>query len=184
MSILSTVTSIFSTATSGIYKWAAGIGLVLAFTIGSYFYGVHVGDLNATVTIDNFKTTYQKNQTELATIELPVLTKIITQYDTKVVHVKDSGVTNAQIITKIIPDHEYLSNAWVSAHNSIATGEPIDASTAVDGSPSTFTAVDALSTININYTACNKYIEEVKGLQAYINGYNAAINKVNADRKK
>jgi hypothetical protein len=176
--------SILTGLTTGIYKYIAIAGIGLGLAVGGYFYGLHNGKLESKVAISNFTASKDTELNDLNSIETHTVYQIITQYVTKIVHIKDVGDINDQIIAKNVPDHEFLSNGWVRSHDAAAAGESIDATTAANDSTTTITAVDALRTINQNYTSCNQYREQIIGLQGYINGYNSAVNKVNEDAKK
>ena len=51
----------------------------------------------------------------------------------------------------------------------------------VYGTPSTFTAVDALATVNNNYGTCKETAEQLISLQDWINQHNADIAKANVN---
>jgi hypothetical protein len=175
---------ILSTLTSSPYMLAAKIALGIALIGGAYLYGLHNGNLQSEVAIANFQKTKAAESNELNAIEIPTVYKIITQFTTKVVHIKDVGVNNDQVIQNFVSDHGPLSVGWVYAYNTSITGQSIDPTIAANGAASGLTAAQALSGINDNNSICLQYKEQIIGLQSYINGYNDAVKKANADIKK
>jgi hypothetical protein len=176
--------SILSTITGGIWKYVAIAGIGLGLAVGGFFYGRHVGVEVSKVAIANFTASKDSELTEVAAIQSPVVYKIITQYVTRTVHIKDVGETNDKIITSTVADHGILSTGFVYDYNTSITGSPIDPTLSANGASSGLTAAQALVGIADNNTICLSYKEQVIGLQAYINGYNAAVSKANADAKK
>lgn len=170
--------SILTTLTGGIYKYIAIAGIALGLAVGGYFYGHHVGAEESKITIANFENKVTTQDNQINSLLTPESVQIATEFVTKTVHIKDTGKTNDQIITNTVIDKQLLSRGWVRAHDSSAAGEPVNPTTSADATPSTITAVDALKTINDNYTSCNQYREQIIGLQQYINGYNAAVESI------
>jgi hypothetical protein len=178
-----------------VYKYVAIVGIVLAIAVGSYFYGVHQGDLVSKVAIAQYvqKTTLLQNQLDKA-LE-PQEIQILTKYITKVIHDKQTEVDNHAIIQTKVKDvpasnvaadnvSKFLSNGWVSVHDAAASDTTVDSVAAANDTPSTFTAIDALNTVNANYAACNEYREELIDLQTSISTYNLDIIRLNAANKK
>lgn len=176
--------SILTTVTGGIYKWIAMAGIGLGLAVGGFFYGRHVGAEVSKVAISNYENKVTTQDNEINSLLTPEAIHIATEYTTKVVHIKDTGKTNDQIITNTVTDKQFLSHGWVSDYNASITGNAIDPTTSANGASSGLTAAAALTGIADNNTTCLNYKEELSGLQAYINGYNAAVNKVNATNKK
>ena len=176
--------SILTTLTGGIYKYIAIAGIGLGLAVGGFFYGRHVGVEVSKVTIANYENKVTAQDNEINSLLTPEVMTIATQYITKTIQIKDTGKTNDQIITNTVTDKQPLSRGWVLDYNASLAGNPINPTTSADATPSGLSATAALVGIADNNTTCLNYKEQVIGLQAYINGYNAAVTKVNAKGKK
>ncbi len=166
------------------YRILAAVLITAGLFFGGYFYGLHTGDAKSNAVISTYKQKQTKLSDDLSQIQLHVVTKIVTHYVTKYVHIKDVGVQNEKTIINYVPDVEFLSNGWVYAHDSAATGVYIDPTKAANDSPSTTKANQALSVVSENYTTCNATREELISLQDWIKAYNSAVVQANKNAEK
>jgi hypothetical protein len=178
-----------------VYKWLAIAGIGLAIGVGSYFYGVHVGDDNSKIAIASYAANVTKLTTELDDAIQPQAISVVTKYVTQVIHDQQSGVNNnatAKTIVKEVPTSnvaadnvsKFVSNGFVSVYNSAIAGTTATSASAADGAASSFTAIDVLANDTRNYATCNEVREELIGLQTWVNDYNADIAKINSANKK
>ena len=182
MGILSFVNPL--NAISAPYRWLIGIVILTGLILGGFFYGRYVGSLESKVAIAQYESKRSQLGENLEELHVHTVEKIVTEYVTKEVHIHDVGVDNHEIIIAKIPDHFFLSNGWVYAHDTSAAGETVESTAAANDTPSTFEASEALAGISDNYTTCNETRTTLISLQDWITSHNADITKANEEAKK
>lgn len=161
------------------YKIIAEVGVVLALVIAAFFYGNHYGTMKGDLKIAQLEATHQKQLTDLLGLQTITNEKIVTQVVTKVVKIHDQANT-IQGVIPLVPDTQPLSLGWLCVYNAGATGSEVNATCAADGTSSGLSAAQALPTITNNDTQCRITTEKLRGLQQWVNDYNANVDKVNA----
>ena len=167
-----------------IYKWLAISGVILAMCVAAFFYGKHLGDERSKQVIAEYNAKKLALDNDLQEIEVKSNQHVVDQFQNAITVTKTVVKTNEKTIYVYVHDTELLSIGWVLSHDASAAGNTIDTTAAANGTPSTFTAVDALATVNNNYGTCKETAEQLISLQDWITQHNADIAKVNADARK
>ena len=197
MSIFSTLISKLSPTgiMATVYKWLAIVGIALGLSVAGFFYGKHYGDEQSKVVVASYEAKVTNIENELNKALEPQEIQVVTKYQTQILHDQQVGINNGKTaITQVqevkpVPNladdvDKYLSVGWVLLHDASAADRTVDSSSAANGSPSTFTAIDALSTVVNNYATCNQYRATIIGLQTTINNYNNTVAQINSATKK
>lgn len=162
---------------------AGAVGSIVLIGAGYGFFK-HEVNLEVRKEIAAYVTKRTKDDTDLQAVEVKTNTKIQIQYVDRVKVIHDQGVSNVQVITKYVHDSELLSNGWVSAHDDSSSNRPIDSTSATDGSNSTITASQALTTVATNYATCNQWRAEVDAWQEWVTETNKNIVAANKKANK
>jgi hypothetical protein len=162
------------------YNLIAGSVLFVAVIGGAFAYWKHSVATEVNKEIAAYVAKKTKDDQALEAIDVRTNIKIETQYVDRVKTITVQGKDNVQTIIQYVHDNELLSNGWVRDHDISAAGGSIGSPTSTDSSPSTFTAVDALTTVSNNYATCNIYKEQVIAWQNWFAETNANITKQNA----
>jgi hypothetical protein len=112
------------------------------------------------------------------------MTRVITKYVTKTVHIKDVGEHNANVAINIVPHTCNMSDAWVSVHDSAAAGIFADPTSAGNGADSGIKDTEALAIISDNYDTFHKQKAQLELMQQWVTETNAAIEAANKEAAK
>ena len=178
---------------SGIGGWFGGTNVwkkvaiaiaAAALLGGAAFYGYEKGIQKSNLVVANLQKDIFKLNQQIGEVILPIQTKIVTEYVTKVVHIKDTANTNTVIIHDVVPDTGILSAGWITAHNAAVQSLAIDPVTAADKTPSGVTATDALAVVSENYGVCNVSREQILAINSYLKQVHEAVDKINKRNHK
>lgn len=178
MGILSSIGR-FVGGAPNIWKYVAIVVVASSILGGAVFYGYEKGVQKSNLVVASLQRDIAKLNQQIGEVILPIQTKIVTEYVTKIVHIKDTANTNTVIIHDVVPDTGILSAGWISAHNAAAQGLAVDPVAAADITPSGVTAKDALSVVNENYGVCIISREQVIAINSYLKQVHDAVDKIN-----
>lgn len=182
MSLISSVTSIFSGGMTTVYKYLAIGGLALSLAVGGYFYGSHVASAAGKLAIAKIQAADNAKITDLLGIQTITNDKIVTQVVTKTVHIHDQTKQIEQNILKL-PDTEHLSFGWVRDYNASINYQVPSTASSTDDATSSVTADSALSTIVQNNGTCEATTEQLSALQAWIKQTQSNVVEANKTKK-
>lgn len=165
-------------------KFMIYAGAVILLAGGGAWWGYVKGSAKSQEVISNYKAQVIDLNSKLEQKKTVVIDHVITQYKTKIVHIKDVGDNNANVANTIVPDTCVLSNGWVYTHDSAAAGIEADRTRAANGTTSGIKATEALATVSDNYATYNALKAQTEALQAIITQTNAAIDEANVKVKK
>lgn len=157
------------------YQIAAVVFLVCAAFGGGYIKGV----ARAEVEIQRAATEAQQKIAELQAKQSDTNVQVITKYVDRVRTITVQNDRNADLIASLPASDIKLASGWVYLHDIAAQGGDADSSAAADGTPSTFTASDALLSVSGNYSICRQNAEQLTQLQEWIRSTQENVAKVN-----
>lgn len=169
-----------------VYKWLAGVALVLALCIGSYFYGTHNGKLE--------QVAVQAVQTEKANVKTVEKSEasqdVADKADAAQIIYKDRIVTKYQTITKEVvkyvetkdaavgldPEFVRLHDAAASANDQLSIAGSSSGADGQAGVLGVVTTGDAIQVITRNYQRANSCIVQVTGWQEFYTNLQKTVN--------
>jgi hypothetical protein len=166
------------------YK-VAGVAVAVALLYGGGYYTGYAGEHKK---FEAYKVQQQLHDMKVEAKfneELRTRTdKLMTDYNANLAQIINRGSINVTTAREVVPHQYDLSNGWISLHDRSARSEPIDPTSAADGTSSGIGDNQALATVVTNYSRCNLNAEQLTALQAYITQYNAAAAEAEKEAKK
>ena len=157
------------------YQIAAVVFLICAAFGGGYVKGV----ARAEVEIQRAATEAQQKIAELQAKQAETNVQVVTKYVDRVRTITVQNDRNAEYIASLPSTDIKLAHGWVYLHDLATKGGDAEPSSATDGTPSPFTAADALRAVTDNYSICRQNSEQLIQLQDWIRSTQANVDAVN-----
>lgn len=157
--------------------------LALVFVVGGAFAaGYKKGTDAGEVMIQQAANEAEQLKIELEKEQNNIKERVITEYQDRIVKVKEREVVYQNAAENTVPGQFTLSNGWVYLHDTSVLGNELNPDLASDDTESTTKDNQALGTVLSNYSVCLQNAQQLVSLQSWILETKASIDKQNADR--
>lgn len=157
--------------------------LALVFVVGGAFAaGYKKGTDAGEVMIQQAANEAEQLKIELEKEQNNIKERVITEYQDRIVKVKEREVVYQNAAENAVPGQFTLSNGWVYLHDTSILGNELNPDLASDDTESTTKDNQALGTVLSNYSVCLQNAQQLVSLQSWILETKASIDKQNADR--
>ena len=157
--------------------------LALVFVVGGAFAaGYKKGTDAGEVMIQQAANEAEQLKIELEKEQNNIKERVVTEYQDRIVKVKEREVVYQNAAENTVPGQFTLSNGWVYLHDTSVLGNELNPDKASDDTESTIRDNQALGTVLSNYSVCLQNAQQLVSLQSWIIETKASVDKQNADR--
>ena len=157
--------------------------LALVFVVGGAFAaGYKKGTDAGEVMIQQAANEAEQLKIELEKEQNNIKERVVTEYQDRIVKVKEREVVYQNAAENTVPGQFTLSNGWVYLHDTSILGDELNPDLASDDTESTIRDNQALGTVLSNYSVCLQNAQQLVSLQSWIIETKASVDKQNADR--
>jgi hypothetical protein len=157
--------------------------LALVFVVGGAFAaGYKKGTDAGEVMVQQAANEAEQLKIELEKEQANIKERVVTEYQDRIVKVKEREVVYQNAAENTVPGQFTLSNGWVYLHDTSVLGNELNPDLASDDTESTVRDNQALGTVLSNYSVCLQNAQQLVSLQSWIIETKASIDQQNADR--
>lgn len=157
--------------------------LALALMVsGAFAAGYKKGTDAGEVMVQQAANEAEQLKIELEKEQANIKERVVTEYQDRIVKVKEREVVYQNAAENTVPGQFTLSNGWVYLHDTSVLGNELNPDLASDDTESTVRDNQALGTVLSNYSICLQNAQQLVSLQSWIIETKASIDQQNADR--